>query len=477
MEPSAPRRSLAKRLPLREEQPSPEGAEAAQPLQRVKETAHGMAIVLFAAVLLATPTGAAELRFREVAAELGVRFEHRHFGSGKKNMPKPWASGVAGLDYDGDGRLDLYFVQGARSGLGHPAAPRPTATDSSAGAPTAASRTDRPRGHPRTATAWASRGDATATATRPLVTNFGPNVLLRNRGDGTFEDATAEAASREPRLDARVVERRVRRRRQRRRPRPLRRQLRRLRLGRHKFCGERGPAPRLLPSRRLRGAPDLLYRNTGDGRFTDVSRAAGLWRHPTARAWAFSLDLDDDGTQDIYVANDSTSELPVPQRPRRALSRADADHRRRVNGTAHRKRAWASSWATWTATPRPTLPHPPRRGDQHALSRDFVELCWTDATEAFGLGAPSLPWVGFGTVFFDPDDDGDLDVFVANGHIIDNIDRFAPGRTHRQPAQLSVNPGKPPLVEAPSSVLGLEPLVGRGAVAADLDGDGDEDWW
>lgn len=100
---------------------------------------------------------------------------------------------------------------------------------------------------------------------------------------------------------------------------------------------------------------------------------------------------------------------------------------------------------------------------------------WTDATESFGLGAPSLPWVGFGTVFFDPDDDGDLDVFVANGHIIDNIDRFAPGRSYRQPAQLFVNAGKPPLSEAPASVLGIEPLVGRGAVAADLDGDGDED--
>src|SRR6185503_11719289 len=67
---------------------------------------------------LAVPAGAAELRFREVAAELGVRFEHRHFGTGEKYMPENMGAGVAVLDYDGDGRLDLFFVQGAPIGPG-----------------------------------------------------------------------------------------------------------------------------------------------------------------------------------------------------------------------------------------------------------------------------------------------------------------------------------------------------------------------
>ncbi len=78
-----------------------------------------MAIV-FAANLVALPAGAADLRFREVAAELGVRFEHRHYGTGEKYMPENMGAGVAVLDYDGDDRLDLFFVQGAPIGPGDP---------------------------------------------------------------------------------------------------------------------------------------------------------------------------------------------------------------------------------------------------------------------------------------------------------------------------------------------------------------------
>ncbi len=325
------------------------------------------------------------------------------------------------------------------------------------------------------------------------VTNFGPNVLWRNRGDGTFEDATAEAgvateplpsgapswssaagffdADGDGDLDlyvARYLD---------------------FRVDRNKFCGNAQARIRAYCHPDVYdGAPHLLYRNDGRGRFTDVSREAGLVATPNDKGLGVLFaDLDRNGAQDIYVANDSTPNyLYLNDWQRRGHFREQALLTGvAVDGTGAPEASMGIELgdldgdgcqrsSSLISTRRPT-PSTGATTSRRRTRSGIPSPLWTDATEAFGLGAPSLPWVGFGTVFFDPDDDGDLDVFVANGHIIDNIDRFAPGRTHRQPAQLFVNPGKPPLLEAPPAVLGLEPLVGRGAVAADLDGDGDED--
>jgi hypothetical protein len=146
------------------------------------------------AAALPGPSAAVELRFREVSAELGVRFEHRHFGTGEKYMPENMGAGVAVLDYDGDGRLDLFFVQGAPL-AGAP--PDPEATDRIF--------RQRPDGTFEDVTKAAgivergygmgvAFGDVDRDGDLDLyVTNYGPNTLWRNRGDGTFEDRTEAA--------------------------------------------------------------------------------------------------------------------------------------------------------------------------------------------------------------------------------------------------------------------------------------------
>jgi hypothetical protein len=111
----------------------------------------------------------------------------------------------------------------------------------------------------------------------------------------------------------------------------------------------------------------------------------------------------------------------------------------------------------------------------NTLYRNLGGGFYADATEGAGLMAPSLPYVGFGTALFDYDNDGDLDLFVANGHIIDNIELFDPSRTYRQPAQLFENPGDGHFREV-SEKLALDgPMVGRGVAVGDLDRDGDLD--
>ena len=446
-------------------------------------------------MLATAPAGAADLKFREVATELGVRFVHRHYGTGEKYMPENMGAGVAVFDYDGDNRLDLFFVQGAPIAAGA-AAP---------GVESDRLYRQRPDGRFEDVTTAAgivehapglgvAFGDVDRDGDLDLyVTNFGPNVLWRNRGDGTFEDATAEAgvateplpsgapswssaagffdADGDGDLDlyvARYLD---------------------FRVDRNKFCGNAQARIRAYCHPDVYdGAPHLLYRNDGRGRFADVSREAGLVATPNDKGLGVLMaDLDRDGTQDIYVANDSTPNyLYLNDWQRKGIFREQALATGvAVDGTGAPEASMGVELGDLDGDTMPELFLTHLDEETNTLYRSYyvpeedpkgvpVPL-WADATEAFGLGAPSLHWVGFGTVFFDPDDDGDLDVFVANGHIIDNIEQFAPGRSHRQPAQLFVNPGKPPLVEAPAAVLGLEPLVGRGAVAADLDRDGDED--
>jgi hypothetical protein len=437
-----------------------------------------------AAAAAAAPTLAAELRFREVAAELGIRFEHRHFGTGEKYMPENMGSGVAVLDYDDDGRLDLFFVQGAPIG---PGVVPPRSVD---GDRLFHQRAD---GTFEDVTAKAgivesgygmgvAFGDVDRDGDLDLyVTNYGPNVLWRNRGDGTFEDATAEAgiateplASGAPSwssaagffdadgdgdLDlyvARYLD---------------------FSFDRHKFCGNAQARIRAYCHPDVYdGAPDVLYRNDGRGRFIDVSREAGLLATPNDKGLGVLLhDLDGDGAQDIYVANDSTMNYLY-------LGSGEGRFREQAllsgvgfDGGGAPEASMGVELGDLDGDGSAELFVTNLDQETNTLYRGSGDRLWTDATDQLGLGAPSLPWVGFGTVFFDPDDDGDLDVFVTNGHIIDNIEVFDASRRHRQPSQLFVNPGRPPLREAPATVLGLEPLVGRGAIAADLDRDGDED--
>ncbi|MEM8996134.1 MAG: CRTAC1 family protein, partial [Acidobacteriota bacterium] len=116
--------------------------------------------------------------------------------------------------------------------------------------------------------------------------------------------------------------------------------------------------------------------------------------------------------------------------------------------------------------------------ETNTFYRNEGDGLFLDRSDVSGLGPPSLPWVGFGVVAFDVELDGDLDVAAVNGHIIDNIELFDAERSHRQPAQFfrrDVTGSGKARFEEVRGALPLEPLVGRGLVAADLDADGDED--
>jgi hypothetical protein len=435
------------------------------------------ALVVFATFSPETEVGAEapEPRFTEVSRELGVDFTHRHFGTGEKFMPENMSPGVAVFDFDGDGLLDIYLVQGTTL-VGDPPEPLPSnillrqvpeggfvdfTTRSGAGDPGYGVGT--------------SYGDYDRDGDPDLyVTNFGRNTLLRNQGDGTFEDVTAEAGVECPLwsvsagffdpdhdgdLDlyaANYLD---------------------FAFDNHKFCGNAQSGVRAYCHPDVYNSiPDCFFRNEGDGRFTAVGSEVGIILTLDSVGLGVSFaDLDGDGNQDIYVANDAVM-----------------NHLYLGDGTGRFTESALLAGVGFNADGIPESSMGIEIGDldgdgladiylthldeqTNTLYRNLGQGMFMDVTDSAGLGAPSLPWVGFGTVFFDHDNDGDLDIFVTNGHIIDNIELFDASRAYKQPLQLYDNQGDGTFIEI-SEALGVDEfLVGRGAVGADLDRDGDLD--
>jgi hypothetical protein len=437
----------------------------------------GVRFFIAVAFLLTTLADADEPRFVEKAQELGIDFVHRHFGTGEKYMPENMAPGVALFDANGDGRLDLYLVQGAPIGPG--AKPSPTATNRLF--------LQRQDGTFEDATAKADVGDTGYGMGATVgdydgdgdldlyVSNFGPDVLYRNRGDATFEDVTTQAGvgssslwstgagffdgDGDGDLDLFVVH------------------YVDFAYDNHKYCGNSKKELRSYCHPDLYdGIPDLYYRNEGSGSFVEVSRASGIVASDADKGLGLAFgDFDNDGLQDVFVANDSTMNYLYLGDGSGRFSESGLLAGVAANGAGAAEASMGVAVGDLDGDGQPEIFVTHLDEETNTLYKNLGDAGYADATEAAGLARPSQPWVGFGNVFFDHDNDGDLDVFVANGHIIDNIELFDPKRSHRQPGQLFDNLGGGRFAEI-SSTLGLdEPLVGRGAAAGDLDRDGDLD--
>ena len=431
--------------------------------------------LLAAAAEDAGPADHSAHRFIESSVRLGIEFTHRHFGTGEKYMPENMAPGLLVFDFDGDGLLDIYLVQGV-----------PLLGDRDV--PEAVNKLYRqsPEGVFVDVTARAGVGDSGYGMGASFgdydrdgdldlyVTNYGPNALFRNRGDGTFEDATAEAhvecplwsvssgffdPDRDGDLDLYVTN------------------YLDFAFDNHKWCGNAQTGERAYCHPDVYNAiPDCFFRNEGDGRFTEVSREVGIVLTPDGVGLGVAFaDLDGDGNQDIYVANDARMNYLYlgDGEGRFTESSLLAGVGFNASGAAESSMGVEIGDLDGDALVDIFLTHLDEQ--TNTLYRNLGEGMFLDSTDAAGLGPPSLPWVGFGTVFFDHDNDGDLDIFVTNGHIIDNIELFDASRAHRQPLQLYDNLGDGRFAEI-SEVLGVDDvLVGRGAVGADLDRDGDLD--
>lgn len=428
-------------------------------------------IVLF----LSAGPAPSEIRFQETASAWGLDFRHHSGGSGKRYYPETDGSGVVVLDYDFDGDPDVLFVDSAPL-PGYEGAPTGSVLYRNDGSGrfvdvTGSSGLHQIHGYGMGGSAADYDNDGDLDL---YVTHFRANQLFRNRGDGTFVDATDAAGvgddlwsmssafadlDRDGDLDLYVtnyIDYPIDN------PTLCFNEM----LGVGAFCH-----PELFEP-----LPDRLYVNRGDGTFVDGTIGAGLAGRVGKAMGVVVTDLDNDDWLDLYVANDTT-----PNSLFRNLGDGTFEDASLLSGTAFGdtglaeagmgvaaadvdEDGWIDLYVTNFAL------------ETNALYRNLGSGVFVDARTPFGVAQPSLVLLGFGTVFADFDFDADIDLAIANGHILDNVELMEEREdlTYRQPNQVMENLGGGKFKEVEGSGLGT-PAVSRGLATADLDRDGDID--
>jgi thioredoxin-like negative regulator of GroEL len=443
-------------------------ADLPVPLSRPTRAATAAAPGAGAAAALATAAG--RLRLEDVATQAGVNFAYNPAAKGDMYLGDTMGGGVGLIDYDGDGRLDLYFVNGCPLPIDPKAPPGPNVLYRNRGDGTFEDATARAGVPGRGYGMGCAVGDYDNDGHDDLfVTGLGSTVLYRNRGDGTFEDATARAGVGSDRwttaagwgdldgdgdLDLVVVAYVA--------ADPLAPPDCRDGTGRRLHC-----APTSFPAQ-----ADLLFRNNGDGTFTDVSRDAGFDSVEEGRGLGLAIaDLDGDGRLDVFVANDLSPDFLFLNRGGLRFEEAGMAAGVALNGAGRATASMGVVVEDLDADGRDDLFITNFLNEPNSLFHNLGEGHFADATLAAQLQAGSLAATGFGVVAPDLDNDGLPDLVIANGHVDDQPWLNSP---MEQPPQAYRNLGGGRF--APADPAGVPYLsrrvVGRGLAAGDLDDDG-----
>ncbi len=425
------------------------------------------AISLFGA---APSAGAASPRFREASAAWGLDFTHRHGGRGDFFMIETMGSGLAILDFDGDGDEDVFFVDsGGLPGPGYEP-PRPILYRNDDGGRFVAHEAGIALDvYGMGVTAGDVEGDGDLDL---YVTGFAGNRFYENAGDGRFREATSAAGlaleswsasaafadtDGDGDLDLYVTN------------------YVDFAFDDNPLCGN--------PQLGLRsychpdvydGLQDRFFRNQGDGRFTDATAAAGLEGLAGKGLGVVFFDLEGDGDADAYVANDMTPNFLLRNRGDGGFEEVALAAGAAYGLRGEPEAGMGVAVGDLDGNGGPEIMVTNLEFQTSAVYSFVHPTVATDVRHPSGLAEPSFYRVGFGVGFADFDHDADLDVAVANGHIVHNVDLWGKGVAYKQPNQVFENLGGGRFVEAREA--GLEAVrASRGLATGDLDGDGDLD--
>ncbi|HEU4400982.1 MAG TPA: CRTAC1 family protein, partial [Candidatus Polarisedimenticolia bacterium] len=226
-----------------------------------------------------------------------------------------------------------------------------------------------------------------------------------------------------------------------------------------------------------RGATNRLYRNRGDGAFEDVTRKAKLF-NPTGKSLGVvTFDYDGDGWPDLAVANDTQPNYLYHNLGDGTFEEVGTAAGVAFSEEGKARGAMGIDAADYDGSGRESLVIGNFSNEMLALYHNEGHGLFIDDAAAAGIGPPSLLTLAFGCFFFDYDLDGRLDIFVANGHVENDINRVQPSVTYAQPPHLfrGIGGGRFEPAEQRSGQAMTRPLVARGAAYADYDGDGDLD--
>lgn len=423
------------------------------------------------------------LQFEEITARSGIAMRHDAARTARKYMPEIMGPGIAALDANGDGNVDLLCLQSGPVPGGEsrqtPAVP----------------------GISRGPTLWFGRGDGTfedVTATRlPVITPYalgvaasdidgdgdvdvfvaclGADVLLMNRGDGSFEDHTAASgihdddygnaacwfdADADGDLDLYVVN------------------YVRFSVKEHRDCGDpaKGRVSYCHPDA-LPASPDRVWRNLGEGRFEDATKELGFTETTGKGLGVVSGDFDMDGSPDVYVANDSTPNFLWTRRANGTWEEVGILHGCALNEDGRTEAGMGVAVGDVNGDGRWDLFVTNLTREANALYLGSQSGDFEYASRTSGLHVISWRWVGFGCDFVDYDLDGDLDLHVVNGHVVDDSAVTDDTVPFLQPGQILSNDGVGRFIEVSARDLGGlgDPGLGRGTATLDFDNDGRPD--
>jgi hypothetical protein len=409
--------------------------------------------------------------FTDVAASAGLKFTHERGATPEHHLPETMGSGLAWLDYDNDGWMDLYVVQsGPFPPNGSPKGQDRLYHNNRDG--TFTDVTEKAGLHDTAYGMGVVAGDYDNDGWTDLyVTNFGRNILYHNNRDGTFTDVTEKAGvggsgwstsaafadfdgdgfldlfvvryleidvATEPACVNPETERRI-------------------------YC-----YPMFFPS-----VSNLLFHNNGNGTFTDITTSSGVGKALGKGLGVVVVDFDDDGKPDIYVANDTTMNFLFRNLGGDKFQDVSLSSGAGLSASGRYFGGMGANAGDLHGSGRLDLVVANYEGEPNSLFRNLGDGVFEDVSVKSGFGTAGLGFVAFGLNLLDASNSGRLDAFVTNGHV-QEVPR-SPNVTYSQRPRLLWNDGKGHFTERACGEPFERALVGRGSAIADFDNDGGMD--
>jgi enediyne biosynthesis protein E4 len=419
-----------------------------------------------------------KVRFVDVARQCGINFLHDNAASPQKYLIETMGSGCGWIDYDQDGLLDLYLANSAATRVYTPKHPLRGALYHNNGDGTFSDVTEKAGvGAEGLFGMGVAVGDYDNDGFPDLlVLGYGRCILYHNNGNGTFTDITKQAGvanegrwassaawfdyNNDGHLDlaiANYVD---------------------WTPDTNYYCGDRGPDLRsYCHPDDYHGQPPTLYRNNGNGTFTDVSKSSGVGAKRGNGLGIVTFDYDGDGWQDILIANDSMANFLFHNNRDGTFHEIGYDSGIAVSMDGAAEAGMGVDAADTTGSGRMDVVIGHLDMQLARFYRNMGDGTFEDATMQSKIGYATYHLSEFGAAFMDFDNDGARDIFMATGNVLDNIARYHAGVEYAEPRLMFRNLGNGSF-ENVSDRLGADfrlPRVSRGAAIGDFDNDGDVD--